>query len=219
MLLSFYSNVNSINGAQFPTLFSWLCHQLSLDPNETFSDKYLNQLQRLDTANTYLPEGLTTARNIRDMVAVLRRVVSRLGLGAAGLPTEGKSSDFLRIMYIYQANGTSGHAIAPAISYSGRIHGGEGHSVTEGRVKNAQHPVRYHPYAPGKTTRQPHHKPASKLQVFHEHHTTFEHQLVQRETAFMLKFWHGQRKMSGPSGQAEVKSKCGPCAFSQQCPH
>ena len=202
---------------------------MSLDPNETFSNKFLGRLQGLEetclsTARTLLPKGITTARNLRDLVAVLQTVVSRLGLGDPSSTSKGRSSDSLRVVYVYKAGSSisTGHRIEPSIAYSGRVQGDDGHSGNGGRVNNAQRPPRYHPYASNEKTRpsrQPQHKSGSRLQVFHEHHAIYDKQLVDHEIAFMLKFWHAQRTTSGPMSPAEIKSKCRPCAFSQQCPH
>jgi len=213
MLLSFSPspNVKSTSGTPFPTLFSWLCHRLSLDPNETFSDKYLAHLQQLKetSANitTSLPLGLTNARNIRDLVKVLGSIVSQLGLAA-----EGRSSNAMRIAYVARRGGNAplDPSNAPVIEQSGQRHGFMGHSFVKAAIDYA---------APNKKRRlaeDP--KSISRLQVFHHHDVIFDRKLVQFETTSMLKFWHGQRKMLGPTTRAELDSKCGGCTFRKNCP-
>jgi len=213
MLLSFSSspNVKSTSGTPFPTLFSWICHRLSLDPNETFSDRYLAHLQQLEetSANlsTSLPLGLTTARNLRDLVKVMGTIISQLGLAA-----EGRSSDAMRIAYVARRGGNAplDPSTAPVIEQSGHRHGFIGHSFVKAEIDNA---------APNKKRRLSENpKSISRLQVFHHHDVIFDRKLVQSEMASILKFWHGQRKMSGPTSRVELDSKCGGCAFRKNCP-
>jgi hypothetical protein len=213
MLLGFLpsTKINSTSGTQFPTVFSWICHRLSLDPNETFSDKYLAHLQQLEETSpnttTSLPKGLTTARNIRDLVKALGIIVSKLGLG-----TEGRTSDAMRIVYVARRGGTApmDDTTAPIIAQSGLRHGFIGHPFAiEGIDKG---------HRLNKKRRLSKPKSISRLQIFHHHDVIFDRKLVQIEITSMLKFWHGQRKMSGPTGQKELDSKCGNCPFRKNCP-
>jgi hypothetical protein len=212
MLLAFSPNANFPNGAQFPTLFSWICHRLSLDPNETFSDKYLAHLEQLEETSpnttTSLPKGVTTARNIRDLVNVLGNIVSKLGLG-----TKGQTSDAMRIVYVARRGGNApmDDTTAPVIARSGLRHGFIGHpfaieGIDNGHRLNKKRRLNKKPES------------ISRLQFFHHHDVNFDRKLIQLEIASMLKFWHGQRKMSGPIGQKELDSKCGNCPFRKNCP-
>jgi hypothetical protein len=212
MLLAFSPDANFPHGTQFPTLFSWICHRLSLDPNEIFSDKYLSHLQQLEETSTNtttsLPKGITTARNIRDLVKVLGNIVCKLGLGA-----KGQTSEAMRIVYVARRGGnapmedTTGQVIAK----SGLRHGFIGHPFAIEGIDNGHRLNK---------KRRLNKKPESdsRLQFFHYHDVMFDQKLVQLEIASMLKFWHGQRKMSGPIGQKELDSKCGNCPFRKNCP-
>jgi hypothetical protein len=208
MLSSFNpsSKINSTNGAQLPTLFSWICHRLSLDPNEIFSNKYLSHLQQLEETSpnttTSLPKGITTARNIRDLVIVLGDIVSKPGLG-----TKGQTSDAMRIVYVARRGGDApmDRTSAPVIAQSGLRHGFIGHPLAIVGIDNG-HGLNKKPES------------ISRLQFFHHHDVNFDRKLIQLEIASMLKFWHGQRKMSGPIGQKELDSKCGNCPFRKNCP-
>jgi hypothetical protein len=206
MLLAFSPNANFPNGAQFPTLFSWICHRLSLDPNETFSNKYLAHLMQLEETSpnttTSLPKGINTAKNIRDLVNVLGNIVSKLGLG-----TKGQTSDAMRIVYVARRGGDApmDRTSAPVIAQSGLRHGFIGHPLAIVGIDNG-HGLNKKPES------------ISRLQFFHHHDVNFDRKLIQLEIASMLKFWHGQRKMSGPIGQKELDSKCGNCPFRKNCP-
>ena len=210
MLLAFSPNAKLPKGAQFPTLFSWICHRLSLDPNETFSDKYLSQLQQLEETSTNtttsLPKGITTARNIRDLVKVLGTIVSKLGLG-----TNGQTSEAMRIVYVARrgVNAPMDYTNAPVIAQSGLRHGFIGHPFAIEGIDNGHRLNKKR-----RLTR----KSESRLQFFHHHDVMFDRKLVQIEIASMLKFWHSQRKISGPTGQKELDSKCGNCPFRKNCP-
>ena len=214
MLFGFFppSKSNSTSTAQFPTLFSWMCHRLSLDPNETFSDQYLAHLQQLEETSTNtttsLPKGVPTARNIRDLVKVLGNIVNKLGLG-----TNGQTSDAMRIIYVARRGGNAlmDDATAPIIAQSGLRHGFIGHPVAVEGIDNGHRLNKKR-----RLSKKP--ESISRLQFFHHHDVMFDRKLVQLEIASMLKFWHGQRKMLGPTGQKELDSKCGNCPFRKNCP-
>jgi hypothetical protein len=212
MLLAFSPNANFPNGAQFPTLFSWICHRLSLDPNETFSNKYLSHLQELEETSsnttTSLPKGITTARNIRDLVKMLGNIVCKLGLG-----TKGQTSDAMRIIYVARRGGNApmDDTSAPVIAQSGLRHGFIGHPFAVEGIDNGHRLNKKR-----RLSKKP--ESISRLQFFHHHDVMFDRKLVQLAIASMLKFWHGQRKMSGPTGQKELDSKCGNCPFRKNCP-
>jgi hypothetical protein len=212
MLSSFSPKAKSTSRADLPTLFSRICQQLSLDPWETFSDNYLAHLQQLEETSTNtttsLPQGLTTARNILDLVKVLGTIVSKLALA-----TEGQSSDAMRIAYIARRGGNApmDNTTAPVIAKSGLRHGFIGHpfaveGIDKGHQLNKKRRLNKKP------------KSISRLQFFHHHDVMFDRKLVQLAIASMLKFWHGERKMSGPTGRAELDSKCGNCPFRKNCP-
>ena len=212
MLSSFSPKVKSASRTEFPTLFLRICQQLSLDPDETFSDKYLAHLQQLEETSTNtttsLPQGLTTARNIRDLVKVLGTIVSKLPLA-----TEGQSSDAMRIAYIARRGGNTpmDDTTAPVIAKSGLRHGFIGHPVAvvgidKGHQLNKKRRLSKNP------------KTNSRLQIFHHHDVMYDRKLVQVAIASMLRFWHGERKMLGPTGQKELDSKCGNCPFRKNCP-
>ena len=212
MLSSFSSKAKSTGHADFPTLFARICQQLSLDPDETFSDRYLAHLQQLEETSTNtttsLPQGLTTARNIRDLVKVLGTIVSKLALAK-----EGQSSDAMRIAYIARRGGNTpmDDATAPVIAKSGLRHGFIGHPVAVEGIDKGHRLNKKR-----RLSKKP--ETISRLQIFHHHDVMFDRKLVQLHIASMLRFWHGERKMSGPSGRAELDSKCGNCPFRKNCP-
>jgi hypothetical protein len=218
MLASFGANFDTTKGHPFPTLFSWICHRLSLDPDETFSDMYIAQLQQLEensplTPLNSLPKGLTAAKNIRVLVEILGTTISQLGLGGAGRPTEGRTSDAMRIVYIARRGGNApmDDTNAPVIAQSGLQHGFIGHTFA---VEGIDYGHRLSKKR--RLSKKP--ESISRLQIFHHHDAMFDRKLVQLEITSMLKFWHGQRKMSGPTGRAELDSKCGNCPFRKNCP-
>jgi hypothetical protein len=212
MLSGFFTSpgINSTNGTHFPTLFSWICHRLSLDPNETFSNQYLAHLQQLEETSpnttTSLPKGITTSRNIRDLVRVLGTIVSKLG-------TNGQTSNAMRIIYVARRGGNApmDDTTAPVIAKSGLRHGFIGHPVAVEGIDNG-----YRLNKKRRLFKKP--ETISRLQIFHHHDVMFDRKLVQLNIASMLKFWHGERKMSGPTGRAELDSKCGNCPFRKNCP-
>jgi hypothetical protein len=212
MLSGFFTSpgIKSTIGTQFPTLFSWICHRLSLDPNETFSDQYLAHFQQLEETSsnttTSLPKGITTSRNIRDLVRVLGTIVSKLG-------TNGQTSNAMRIIYVARRGGNApmDDTAAPVITQSGLRHGFIGHPYAIEGIDNGHRLNKRR-----RLNKKP--KPISRLQFFHHHDVNFDRKLIQLEIASMLKFWHGQRKMSGPIGQKELDSKCGNCPFRKNCP-
>jgi hypothetical protein len=224
MLTSFCPDSESSKSAQFPTLFSWICHQSSLDPDEVFSDRYILHLQQLEETSpntTPLPKGLSAARNIRDLVSVLGTIVLQLGLGGGAFPGNGRTSDGMRIVYLAErgGNGPMDHIAAPYIKKSGMRHGFIGHPLMNNGTSNAQQSDKYGVLAPSKKRRlSKNPEPASRLQVFHHHDVIFDRRIVDHEVASMLEFWYGRRKMLGPIGRAELDFKCGSCPFRQKCP-
>jgi hypothetical protein len=202
-------------GARFPPFFAWICDRLSLDPNEAFSDKYLSHLQVLEETEQCgvpLPSGLTAAKNIEDLVRVLGRTISILGLGdVATTRLGGRTSGVLKIIYVSRRGGTApiDPITAPVVVHSGLRHGYIDHSLAK-QEDSAPRKRR-------RLSRAKEPKPISRVQVFHHHDELFDPKHVQHGTESMLDFWHGRRKMSGPSGR-EMDSKCGSCPFQQRCP-
>jgi hypothetical protein len=111
------------------------------------------------------------------------------------------------------------HIASPDIKNSGMRHGFIGHPLMNNGTSNAHQSDKYGVLAPSKKRRfSKNPEPASRLQVFHHHDVIIDRGLVNHEVAWMLEFWHGQRKMLGPTGRMDLDSKCGSCAFRQKCP-